>query len=306
MPSIHPAVFPAFFFRILILMAVATGFAGAEPTYDEVIALNLVKLRNGKTLTETDMQTCHAAQLIHFQKLDQENEGPNYSWPEPARTDFFLDVTKMSMIYPKEHAGWPTRSTLSEVVLPELKDRMEKDTDPHLRFCAIFPALKRNEKELAISLYEELLESDRFLANQVIIFSTNYYDKHGEPGWIVSYYLATGDEEKVEQARKDAITAIFPEGLKKVTLDNFTAEPSDGVVFSSRSEPMATHNLEVGTVAVAVDGYRVRNMQQYSLLRDRKAGEMELIIWDGLKYRELKASLPNRLWAAYMTTYTPF
>lgn len=125
----------------------------------------------------------------------------NFQFPEPDRTDFYLNAIKMSLLDPELHGGWAFRSALSQAVRLELLHRLDRQYDPFLAFCAIFPALKRGETEYAVGAYEALASSDPFLAGKVIEWSAEYL---GQLDWLAAHYLKAGQSGKVRQIATDA------------------------------------------------------------------------------------------------------
>lgn len=62
--------------------------------------------------------------------------------------------------------------------------------------------------------------------------------------------------------------------------------------------------LKRGDVIVAIYGVRVRNLKQYLCGRNFDSRpEMNLIVWQGGQYRELKASPPNHRFGANFTDF---
>ena len=93
--------------------------------------------------------------------------------------------------------------------------------------------------------------------------------------------------------------------MKNVTLADFTEAPVSGAVITSSSSRIMQHGLKVGDVIVALDGYRVDTFGQYGFVRGMKAeAPLQLILWDGSKYREQAASVPDRRFECGMETYT--
>jgi tetratricopeptide (TPR) repeat protein len=99
---------------------------------------------------------------------------------------------------------------------------------------------------------------------------------------------------------------LFPQGMETVALKDFHDSPTDGVVFKEQSDPMTAAGLKEGDVIVAVYGTRVHNTAQYEYGRGmRGVPELDLIVWQGDGYREIKASPPNHLFGVDIGDYTP-
>mgnify|MGYP000359698779 CR=1 FL=1 len=287
---------------LLLLLFIACRLQAGSPNED-TIAQTLESIRNGKTLTHEMRLECQEEYSAYYKTLFEKSETDINKRPVAEGTDFFINAMKMSIIHPEKHAGWPTRWTFPQGMLEEFDSRMEEDSDPMLRFCAIYAALREKEKKYAVFLYEELKRTDPFLAREILIFAVRRYDKLRGRNWIASYYQSAGNEAKVKEVSKDVMIAAFPKGLRKAAIDDFEGEPKSGIIFKRGSDRMKEHDLKAGDIIVSIDGYRCCNSLQYEAIRNLKTGDLTFIVWDGNKYREITASLPNRLWGAIMASY---
>jgi hypothetical protein len=98
----------------------------------------------------------------------------------------------------------------------------------------------------------------------------------------------------------------FPNGMRKVTLKDFTAPPERGARFRGTNEKTALYNLESTDVIVALDGYQVEGELQYNLVWEHTSGggpELTLIVWDGTTFTERKGSPPGRRFGLYLADY---
>jgi len=119
-------------------------------------------------------------------------------------------------------------------------------------------------------------------------------------------YHATTGSSRFDAELKKRLGKIFPDGMKNVSLGDFHAPPTDGVVFQEQSELMTQAGLSSGDVIVAVYGIRVHSERQYMLGRGlRSTPELDLIVWHHGAYREVKASPPNHLFGVQIATYQP-
>jgi hypothetical protein len=89
---------------------------------------------------------------------------------------------------------------------------------------------------------------------------------------------------------------IFPDGIKKVALADFQASPTVGTILAGNNQYIAAAKLKQGDVVVALDGYRTDNSTQYQYVRglSRSDVPLQLIVWDGSRYREVTANPPKR------------
>jgi len=96
---------------------------------------------------------------------------------------------------------------------------------------------------------------------------------------------------------------IFPAGLQRVTLADFKEPPTDGVQSRAPYWP-ATWNLDEHAVIGAVDGYRTQTAQQYSFARSLTGGKhLQLIVWDGTRWREVSAELRLKSFGGPLVNY---
>ncbi len=96
----------------------------------------------------------------------------------------------------------------------------------------------------------------------------------------------------------------FPKGMEPVSLESFKAPPADGVVLNGNSELLQQAGMKGGDVVVAISGIRVHNKDQYSFERDLlTTPELDLIVWQGKGYHEIKASPPKHLFGVEIGNY---
>jgi tetratricopeptide (TPR) repeat protein len=121
--------------------------------------------------------------------------------------------------------------------------------------------------------------------------------------FCVRYKQKTGDPRFDRELQK-RIRKLFPRGLEKVTLADFKAAPTEGVLVAEESELVHAAGMKTGNVIVGVYGIRVHNFPQYDFARDTSTNpELELIVWQGNGYREIHASPPEHRFSANFTTY---
>jgi len=114
-----------------------------------------------------------------------------------------------------------------------------------------------------------------------------------------------------ENSRYDAevekrLKKIFPEGMKKVSLSEFQGQPADGVQIRQENLLLKAAGMKLGDVIVALHGVRVHSLQQYAYVRDfNSSNELDLIVWQGDAYREIKASPPKRRFGVDFGDYRP-
>jgi S1-C subfamily serine protease len=116
------------------------------------------------------------------------------------------------------------------------------------------------------------------------------YDNYNE---LLAFYLRRSDREPALKARFDALRSrVFPQGLERVQLKDFTAEPAGGVTLLKVGDSGRRAGLRDHDIAVALDGYRVRNYKQYRVVRGAKSAPvMTFVVWRSGKYIEVRAPL---------------
>lgn len=130
-------------------------------------------------------------------------------------------------------------------------------------------------------------------------------ERYNDSGALASFYQRNQDKNPSFAAKLKKITAeFFPNGMEKVQLSDFTDAPADGVSVNTTNANTNRANLKRGDVFVALDGWRVRNLEQYMWVRGMKKDPLiTLIVWNGSKYVEISISLPDRRFGNDISTY---
>ena len=117
------------------------------------------------------------------------------------------------------------------------------------------------------------------------------------------YKNLTGDN-RFEPELKKRMKTLFPGGIEKVSLADFHGVPADGVLIQQQNALLTAAGLRAGDVIVALNGTRTHAFTQYMYIRDSLTGpEMDLIVWQGNRYHEFKASPPNHLFGVDFGDY---
>ena len=120
-------------------------------------------------------------------------------------------------------------------------------------------------------------------------------------------YKSRTNDTQFDVAIQKHFAKLFPGGMEKVSVKDFSAPPTDGAVFNEASELLIRAGLNVGDVAVAVYGIRVHTFAQYSYERDlgNNPEELDIIVWKmrEQRYVEVKAMVPNRRFGVDMGDY---
>lgn len=131
-------------------------------------------------------------------------------------------------------------------------------------------------------------------------------ERYDASGPLASFYLRHQEKNASYAAAFKSLTAaVFPKGMEKVELSDFTDAPADGVLVKTTNANTQRANLKLGNVFVALDGWRVRTMEQYLWVRDlKKDSPLKLVVWNGAKYVEIIADTPGRRFGNEIETYT--
>jgi tetratricopeptide (TPR) repeat protein len=160
--------------------------------------------------------------------------------------------------------------------------------------------------------YDGLLTMMKLLArmgelDQAEDYGQKIKERYNDSGPLIVFYHqqellnATGP---YKAKFDDAILSVFPLGLKSVTVSSFSGPPTAGMQFSQTSDAMTQNGLSSDQVVVALDGYQVQSMAQYSMVRAMSdSPSMTFVVWDGHAYREIKANQPGRRFGVDMVDY---
>jgi tetratricopeptide (TPR) repeat protein len=126
---------------------------------------------------------------------------------------------------------------------------------------------------------------------------SNIEERYDESGPVVAFCIRyknrTGDTRYDGELNK-RMAKLFPQGIEKVSIGDFKAPPTDGVLINEATDLAGAAGLKVGDVIVAINGIRMHNFNQYSCGREFDATpEMNLIVWQGNRYNQIKASPPD-------------
>lgn len=116
-------------------------------------------------------------------------------------------------------------------------------------------------------------------------------ERYQEPLAVDAFFAKNKDRldpQRYGARIAEAMGRLFPGGVQKVTLADFTGEP-DGAPLAAQTEQVQAWGLQRGHVVVALDGYRLRNHNQYGAIKGWSADpKMRLIVFDGQRYREVE------------------
>ena len=123
-------------------------------------------------------------------------------------------------------------------------------------------------------------------------------ERYDDAGPLIAFYQRQvtlhPNADFAEKLRLN-INAIFPGGIKTVTLADFAEPPKKGVIISKDNNLLLKCGLKAGTIIVALDGKQTENFPQYKTVRDlTDSPHMEFIVFQNGKYNLVKAEVPER------------
>ncbi len=130
-------------------------------------------------------------------------------------------------------------------------------------------------------------------------------ERYGDPGPVMRFIAAHKEDAKFKGPYDGMVARLFKDGLPPAALADFKEAPAGGAEITSESDGTRAHGLRPGDVIVALDGVRVDTEEQYMFVRALKEDNepLQLIVWDGVGYRAITASLPKRRFECEMKTH---
>jgi hypothetical protein len=147
-----------------------------------------------------------------------------------------------------------------------------------------------------------LLEKDGKLDEAEAHFRTESerYDSVG----LFAFHRRHLDNPRYKRAYEAKLRETFPGGMEKVTLEDFSGPPRDGVLVDQLRYQSMRHGLRRGVVIVALDGVRVHTVRQFYVVQALKDEDgMELIVWQLGAYGLLKPSAERRDLGVWLKDY---
>lgn len=123
--------------------------------------------------------------------------------------------------------------------------------------------------------------------------------------WWLSYREQTGrDDYDAEINRR--LDWLFPRGRRTISPTELADPPRAGVEIQQENDLLRAAGLKKGDIIVGLDGQQVDNLEQYLYLRVFLPDDtLRLLVWDGLRYREVTARPPQRRFGVSFGTYQP-
>jgi tetratricopeptide (TPR) repeat protein len=139
-----------------------------------------------------------------------------------------------------------------------------------------------------------------------------WYSKIGERyddytdviAYTIRHKAKTGDTQ-FDALVQDQLTKVFPNGVEKAGLANFQSPPADGVLIKQATDRTHAAGMKAGDVIVAINGVRTYTFNQYICgLKVDTGPEMDLIVWQGNRYSEIKTSPPGHHFGGKFVDYS--
>ena len=134
-------------------------------------------------------------------------------------------------------------------------------------------------------------------------------EHYNEPGPLMAFcsrYKAQTGDSRFDSELQKRLKALFQKGMENISMNDFHAEPTDGVAINGQNDLVRSFGLRRGDVIVAVGGIRTHTFAQYSYIRDlQPSPKLNLIVWQDNTYHEIKASPPNRRFGVNFGDYNP-
>lgn len=137
-----------------------------------VIDAAIAKLRKGEALLAEEVKQCEDEKGVYYAKLLEKYPiNDNTKFGPSDKFQYYTVMIRMAMIDPKNHGGWPLRSTLREMVWKDYRKLTVDSKDPFVHFCAIFPFLSHGKLELAIPSAKFVQQNDPFLFEMTLAWA---------------------------------------------------------------------------------------------------------------------------------------
>jgi hypothetical protein len=133
-------------------------------------------------------------------------------------------------------------------------------------------------------------------------------ERYDDETALLSFYLraeARG-ERRYAAAAAPIRARLFPQGVERVAVTDFrTGEaPDKGVKVEGPNRRLALAGLRNGDVLVAVDGYRVRDYAQYTVVRDlSRDPAMQFVYFRNGRYLVAEGRFPRRAVSDYLRNW---
>jgi tetratricopeptide (TPR) repeat protein len=109
-----------------------------------------------------------------------------------------------------------------------------------------------------------------------------------------------------ERRLQRMMPGVFPKGLEELDRAGLPSTPPDGVVVRGENDKTLPHGIYRGHVIVGLDGFRVHTFEEYKAVRSlSQSAEMDLLVWRGRSYDDVRLTLWNRELDVKMEDFKP-
>ncbi len=134
-------------------------------------------------------------------------------------------------------------------------------------------------------------------------------DRYRNANQIAGFYYRQARIEKkaaYETKLRDALALALPSGLELFDRASLPPSPVDGVVIQKENDNTKRYGIHYGHVIVALDGFRVRDVDAYQAVRAlSQSPRMKLVIWRGKSYDDVDVELWDRSFRVGIVTLGP-
>jgi tetratricopeptide (TPR) repeat protein len=134
-------------------------------------------------------------------------------------------------------------------------------------------------------------------------------DRYRDPSQLAGFYYRQARVEKTaayETKLRETLALALPSGLELLDRSKLPTSPTDGVVIKKENDNTKRYGLHFGHVIVGLDGFRVRDVNAYTVVRAlSQSPRMKLVVWRGTSYDEVDAELWDRSFRVEIETLAP-
>lgn len=134
-------------------------------------------------------------------------------------------------------------------------------------------------------------------------------ERYNRRSGMVAFYIRHRDYfrgKPVEAHVEPVLNEVFPNGLEEVAFPTLSGSPSDGVLVDETGPRVEAIGLKPGAVIVAINGTRVRNMEQYYCVSWANVDpRVQFIAWQDGRYIQAEATFKDRRLQVSMSDYKP-
>jgi hypothetical protein len=124
------------------------------------------------------------------------------------------------------------------------------------------------------------------------------YERYDVIDDLVGFYYRQARVAKkaaYEAKLRTTLAQALPSGLEPLDRAALPPKPTDGVVVKEENDNTKRYAIKWGNVIVGLDGFRVRNVQAFGVVRTLSySPHMKLVVWRGKSYDDIDVELWDR------------